>query len=166
VSFIDDDDEITDAYVEDFLAMFQGGFQTMRLCGTIGPNSFVHSIAVTLKDPMAVGDVFQRPANHLNPMLTDIAKLIPFKDATYGEDLEWTIRLTRSGFLTSEYRADDSTRTHYIYNLREPLNPNAVVVQRDVLHEAMLSMIYVPTAPPPAPAPATARLTSRGFVFK
>jgi glycosyltransferase involved in cell wall biosynthesis len=166
VSFIDDDDDITDAYVEDVLAMFQGGFQTMRLCGSIGSNTFFHSIAITLKDPMAVGDVFQRCVNHLNPMLADIAKLVSFKDATYGEDMDWTVRLCKMGFVTSEYCPDDLSRVHYIYNLREPLHPSAIQLQRTTLQETMLGQVFTPVSQAPAPAPATARLTSRGFVFK
>jgi hypothetical protein len=163
MSFIDDDDDITDAYIEDLVATMRGNFPTMRLCGTIGPNLFVHSTSVGLKDYMAVGDIFQRPPNHLNPMFTDIAKFIQFKNATYGEDLDWTLSLCKAGFLTTEYRPQDLTRPHYIYNLRTPLHPSAVVVQRTMGYQDMLDKVYTPKDPVDR---MPMRLTSRGFVFK
>lgn len=164
-SFVDDDDDITDAYVEDLVAMVQGGFHTLRLLGNMGSHQFVHSLAVTLKDPMAVGELFQRPPNHLNPMLADVAKLIPFKDAVYGEDLDWAMSLSRVGFLQREYVPPDLTRVHYRYNLREPLVPSALELQRGMTFERMLQTIYTPRHRIPAPAP-TMRLTPRGFVSK
>ena len=115
-AFIDDDDEITDAYVEDLVETIRGSHPEMRLRGKIHPYTFTHSLENTLQSPMARGDVFLRPPNHLNPMMTDVAKFIHFKDAVRGEDLDWTIRMSRSGFLTHEYKSDDS-RIHYVYNM-------------------------------------------------
>ena len=173
--FIDDDDDITDAYVEDVLAMFRGNFHTMRLRGQIGEYNFVHSTTVKLTDPMATKDtpaIFQRPPNHLNPMLADIAKLVRFKDATYGEDLDWTINLCRTGFLQTEYRSDDQ-RVHYIYNVSEPIHREALYRQQNISYDRMLNAVFTPfervPAPPPAPvqnSPKPLRLTARGFVSK
>jgi hypothetical protein len=90
-SFIDDDDDITDAYIEDLWECIKGGYHTMRLKGQMAQYNFVHSTEITMKSPMATKDeppLFQRPPNHLNPMLADVAKLIPFKDAVHGEDLD------------------------------------------------------------------------------
>jgi len=106
MAFIDDDDEITDAYIEDLWQCIQNGYHVMRLRGQINPYTFTHSIENKLTDPMARGDVFIRPPNHLNPMMTDVAKLISFKDATRGEDLEWTIQLAKHGFLRNEFTSD------------------------------------------------------------
>jgi hypothetical protein len=170
LSFIDDDDNITDAYVEDVVSMIGGNFHTMRLLGEMDGRRFMHSTSVKITDRMATsGDnpFFQRPPNHLNPMLSDIAKLIPFKNATYGEDLDWTLSLYRSGFLQTEYRSED--RVHYVYNLREPLNKYAIALQQTMEYEKMLSMIYTPAGrvqlPQPTSSP-TLRLTARGFVSK
>jgi len=171
--FIDDDDEITDAYIEDVLAMVRGNFHTMRLWGKIGEQRFMHSTSVKLTDPMATKDtpaIFQRPPNHLNPMLSDIAKLIPFKSAVYGEDLDWTIHLARSGFLQTEYRPDDTQRIHYIYNVSEAIHPEALYRQQNMSYEDMLSQIFTPANRIPRPSlssePKPLRLTSRGFVSK
>ena len=168
--FIDDDDEITDAYVEDVLAMFRGAFHTMRLRGQMREYNFVHSTSVKLTDPMATKDtpaIFQRPPNHLNPMLSDIAKLIRFKNATYGEDLDWTISLARSGFIQTEYRSDDH-RVHYIYNVSEPIHREALYRQQNMSYDTMLEHIFTPheRVPHPQPAPKQLRLTAKGFVSK
>ncbi len=172
LSFVDDDDEITDAYVEDVWAMIRGNYQTMRLRGRMREYFFVHSTAVKVTDPMATKEHFQRPPNHLNPMLADIAKLIPFKNAMRGEDLEWTLALSRTGFLRNEYRSDDQ-RVHYIYNLgNRTMSPDILQAQQGMDYMTMLQRVYVPGDPiyaPPtqeAPSAKNLRLTARGFVSK
>jgi glycosyltransferase involved in cell wall biosynthesis len=163
LSFIDDDDEITDAYFEDGLACIGQNYHVSRLRGQIRQYTFTHSIENSLDQPMARGDVFVRPPNHLNVMMSDIAKLIRFRDVTYGEDLDWTIRLATRGFLTHEYRSDDS-RIHYIYNSR-PLNPGVLESQRTTSYETMLASILGTPAPkaPTGKLPGL-RLGSSGFV--
>jgi len=169
MSFIDDDDNITDAYIEDLVATIQGQHHVMRLRGDIRPYSFTHSIENKLTDMMARGDVFIRPPNHLNPMMTDVAKLIHFGDAVRGEDLDWTIRLARAGYLTNEYQSDPS-RIHYLYDLRGKLvSPQTLDLQRTTSYETMLGMIWTPRG---AQAPESLRgrttgglrLGPRGFV--
>lgn len=170
-AFVDDDDDITDAYIEDMAQTIAGSFPVMRLRGQIHPYTFTHSLENKLDSPMARGEVFLRPPNHLNPMMTDIAKLIPFKDAVRGEDLDWTIRLARTGFLTHEYQSDDS-RIHYIYNMgQRKVDPGSLTLQQQTSYETMLSMVFTPTgaqAPQAAPQPqgTMLRLTPRGFVSK
>lgn len=174
-SFIDDDDEITDAYIEDLYATIRGGFPCMRLRGRIAPYTFTHSLENSLQSPMALGDVFLRPPNHLNPMMTSVAKLIHYKDAIRGEDLDWTIRMTRAGFLTCEY-ASDPSRIHYIYNMgTRTIDPASLKFQQQTSCEAMLSMVWTPSGPALAQAPSdvqprmgvrTLRLGTRGFVSK
>ena len=170
-SFIDDDDEITDAYVEDLYSTIQGSYPVMRLRGQISPYTFTHSLDNTLNSPMARGDVFLRPPNHLNPVMTDVAKLIHYKDAVRGEDLDWTIRMARAGFLTHEYRSDES-RIHYIYNMGErKVDTGTLSFQQQTSYDTMLSMVWTPNgaaapaaAQPPSVGPRTLRLGPRGFV--
>jgi hypothetical protein len=174
LSFIDDDDDITDAYIEDLWGCIRGGYHTMRLRGQMSQYPFVHSTEITMTSPMATMDepaLFQRPPNHLNPMLSDVAKLIKFKDAVHGEDLDWTLSLYRSKFLETEYRSDPS-RVHYMYNLgQRSVHPEAVKLQRTTNYETMLSMIFTPSgAQPPQQAqpsgPRVLRLGTKGFVSK
>lgn len=168
-AFIDDDDDITDAYIEDLVQTIQGSYPVMRLRGQIGPYTFTHSLENSLNNsPMARGNVFLRPPNHLNPMLTDVAKLVHFKDATRGEDLDWTIRMARSGFLTHEYKPDD-TRIHYIYKMGDrKVEEQSLVFQQQTTYETMLSMVWTPNGAevPRAPQQPGLRLTPRGFVSR
>ena len=171
LSFIDDDDQITDAYIEDLKACFDGGFHVMRLRGQINEYTFTHSLDVKLSDPMATRDVpavFQRPPNHLNPILSDVAKLIPFKNATHGEDLDWTITLLKSNFLETEYQSDLS-RIHYIYDLNNRvLNPETVTNQQNITFEEMLKLVFTPVVKTPLQNQhnIVLKLGPRGFVSK
>jgi hypothetical protein len=174
-AFIDDDDEITDAYVEDLSHTIAGSYPVMRLRGRIDPYTFTHSLEIKLNSLMARGDVFLRPPNHLNPMMTDVAKFIHYKDIKRGEDLDWTIRMARTGFLTHEYKSDDS-RIHYIYNMgmRNLDSSSSLKFQQETTYETMLSMVWTPNGarvpdPPPqtqGPREPLLRLTPRGFVSR
>lgn len=172
-SFIDDDDDITDAYIEDLRECVAGGYHVMRLRGQMGIYPFVHSTAITMSTPMATMDepaVFQRPPNHLNPMLADIAKLISFQDATYGEDLDWTLRLFKTGLLTHEYRGPETARVHYLYNIEgRTIAPSVFQMQRTMPYESILKVLLTANTqpqPPSEPRPPVLRLGPRGFVSK
>lgn len=175
LAFIDDDDEITNEYIEDLWHTIRGKFSVMRLRGRIHPYTFTHSVSNKLNASMATGDIFLRPPNHLNPMMTDVAKLISFKDAFRGEDLDWTIRMARSGFLTHEYQSDPS-RIHYIYNMgTRVVDPQSLKFQQQTSYDTMLQMVWTPNGPavpsavkekPSAPHIPILRLGPRGFVSK
>jgi hypothetical protein len=167
MSFVDDDDDLTDAYFEDALACIQGGFHVCRLRGQMSQYTFTHSIENKLTDPMARDDVFLRPPNHLNVMLTGMGNLVSFKDATRGEDLDWAIRVAKSGFLRNEYQSDPS-RIHYIYNLGDrSVHPSTIRIQRATTYETMLNMVFTQTgAVAPTPKKNGFKLTTRGFVSK
>lgn len=168
MSFIDDDDEITDAYIEDLWECVQGGYHVMRLRGQIGQYTFTHSLENKLTDNMARDGIFVRPPNHLNPMMTDMAKLVRFQDAVRGEDLDWTLRLAQKGLLRREYTSDPS-RIHYIYNLGDRvLDAGTYENQRVTSYETMLKHVFLPSASPAPVAPSshTLRWSPRGFVSK
>jgi hypothetical protein len=167
MSFIDDDDDITDAYIEDLVQTIRGNYPVMRLRGQINQYTFTHSVENKLTDKMARDGVFVRPPNHLNPMMSDVAKLVRFKDLIRGEDLDWAIRLAKSGFLQNEY-ISDPIRIHYIYKLRGNIHPDTVEMQRNTSYETMLEMLKEPPAPKISSKVGVPvlRLTSRGFVSK
>jgi hypothetical protein len=161
---------MTDSYIEDLRATIAGGFHVMRLRGQIQQYTFTHSTEISLTSPMAAGEVFLRPPNHLNPMLTDVATLIHFGDAVRGEDLDWTIRLAKRGFLETEYRSDPS-RIHYLYQMGDrKVNPGTLENQKHTTYETMLQMVWTPAgAQAPELRPNGSRipvlkLGSRGFV--
>jgi hypothetical protein len=172
MSFIDDDDQITDAYVEDLRDTIAGGYHVMRLRGQIQQYTFTHSLENTLSGMMARGEVFLRPPNHLNPMMTDVAKLVHFGDAVRGEDLDWTIRMAKRGFLEREFRSDPS-RIHYIYQMGDRrVDPATLENQKRTTYDTMLKAVWTPMgAQMPSQGPAQAgpripilRLGPRGFV--
>lgn len=169
MSFIDDDDEITDAYIEDMWQTFTTGAHVMRIRGQLKQYTFVHSLDIKLTDMMAsrtVPPVFQRPPNHLNPMLTDVAIWIPFKNAVYGEDLDWAVRLSKTNLLNKEYASDDS-RIHYIYNYgNRQLPADAVIRQQTMSYSSMLEKVFVSADGHTAPAQKQTglRLGPKGFV--
>ena len=163
MSFVDDDDELTDFYFEDLKATIEGGYECMRLRGSITPYTFTHSIANVITGFMARGEEFLRPPNHLNPMMTDIAKFIPFKDAIRGEDLDWTLTLARHGFLKNEYMPSHD-RIHYVYNVRTPVNQQTIEYQQTHTYEEMLQRIWIGANPPPRPqSRGGLRLGTAGF---
>jgi glycosyltransferase involved in cell wall biosynthesis len=172
ISFIDDDDLVTDAYFEDALVTIQGNYHVCRLRGQMNQYTFTHSLQNTLDKPMCEGDVFIRPPNHLNIMLSDIGKLFSFKDAIRGEDLDWTIRLAKSQYLKVEYTSDHS-RIHYIYNLgTRIIRPEEAESQRKTKYEEMLKMVWLdgntilPQTSNIENRSIGLRLSSRGFVSK
>ena len=166
-SFVDDDDKVTVHYFEDAAACIAGNFDCMRLRGQISRWTFTHSLANKLTDPMANETTFLRPPNHLNVMKADIAKNIKFRDATNGEDLDWTIKLARTGFLRSEYQSDES-RIHYIYDIGDrQIGEGTLIHQRTVTYENQLkNVLILPNGerPVPRPAPTQLRLGPRGFM--
>ena len=168
MSFIDDDDNVTDAYFEDALACIRGEFQVCRLRGQISQYTFTHSIENTLASPMARGEVFLRPPNHLNIMISEIAKLVRFSDVMRGEDLHWTINLAKLNLFQHEYRSHDS-RIHYIYELgTRTIHPITLEEQKNTTYSTMLKTVLTPNG---AVLPFTQkskefRLTGRGFVSK
>jgi hypothetical protein len=169
MSFIDDDDFVTDAYFEDAIATIEGSYDVCRLRGQMNQYTFTHGIENTLNRPMFEDNVFLRPPNHLNIMLSDIGKLFKFKDAIRGEDLEWTIQLAKSGYLRKQYTSDPS-RIHYIYNLGSRIiDPGVAELQRKTTYESMLKMVWSDgntTTTQTNNQPSALRLSAKGFVSK
>lgn len=161
--FIDDDDAVTDAYFEDFMACFTAGHDVMRIRGQMSEHTFTHSIDIPLSGKLHVDGVFVRPPNHLNPMLAEIAKMVRFEDATRGEDLKWTIDIAKTGFLRTETQSDPS-RIHYIYNINGRLVPReAIEYQKTHTYAEWIKILLMPAKKPEGRAGGL-RLTSRGFV--
>lgn len=115
IVFIDADDKVHSHY---FKLVFQGiekGAKCIGMRGIIttdGKNAaqFEHSTRYTSWSDKIVksGSGFQkmrqyyRPINHLNPVLTDIARQIGYQPLKFGEDLDYSMRLSQSGLLKQE----------------------------------------------------------------
>jgi len=167
VSFVDDDDNLTPAYFEDALACIKGNYHVCRLRGLIKPYTFTHSIKIPYTGMMAVGDVFVRPPNHLNIIMTDVAKFVKFDDLRNGEDFDWSIKMAKLGFLTNEYQSD-SSRIHYIYNNDVDIPARTIEIQRDKPILCMVPDVKAPTYPQHQgpPSSRSIRFTPKGFVSK
>jgi len=128
VSFVDDDDLISEEYCKLIVDAIKSdddldciGFAGMYYVNGIERMVFKHANAYGghFKD----NDGIQyRPINHLNPVRSEIAKLIGFPDKDFGEDSDYCDRLFKSGLLKKEkiidsimyhyYWAQEVTRTH------------------------------------------------------
>lgn len=171
ISFIDDDDMVTDAYFEDAVATIRGNYDVCRLRGRISQYTFTHSIAYTLDTPMANEDTFLRPPNHLNIMLKDAARMVYFASISNGEDFMWCMKLSAAGLLSKEYTSDPS-RIHYIYELgARTIDEGTIRHQQTTTLRNVGNSIENKKPPPPPPPPADAkkngiRFTAKGFVSK
>jgi len=163
LSFIDDDDSITDAYFEDARETIRGKYDVCRLRGQMNQFTFTHSIETKLDSMMAKDGIFTRPPNHLNIMLATPAKFIRFGNATHGEDLDWTIRLAQTGYMQTEYQSD-MNRIHYNYNMGTRTVAQQVLDnQTRVTVLDGLSKVWRPAAPQPDKSSGL-RLGAKGFV--
>ena len=168
MSFIDDDDDITDAYFEDARECIKGNYHVCRLRGQIRQYTFTHSIEYDENSMLAVGDVFLRPPNHLNIMLREAARFVDFKDMKIAEDFDWSIRLSRYKFFSREYQSDPS-RIHYIYNVGYEIQDQMIESQRNRPVSSMLMFTQPVVVAPPPPTNMRVngmRFTPRGFVSK
>lgn len=171
MSFIDDDDEVTDAYFEDAKGCIEGNFQVCRLRGKIKQFTFTHSIEYHEKSMGSVGKVFTRPPNHLNLMMTDAAKFVPFHDMKIYEDFDWSVRLSRFRFFDKEYQSDPH-RIHYNYNMGDRVVSEEILAWQSTRSIESMVPKASSTPPPPQAQPERTiknnglRFTARGFVSK
>ncbi len=97
VSFVDDDDDVSDDYVEAILKAVEGdpdcvGIEGM-LCTPQGNMLFKHSIE--FQGWYTGGDAFYRTPNHLNPVRRSMALEVLFPEIGNGEDRVYSDALRR-----------------------------------------------------------------------
>lgn len=108
--FLDDDDDITDEYINWLVKAAKSGMDCASLGGIItfdgvGPRPFYHSIQYDryFEDPKG----YYRPPNHLNLMKTSIGKQFIFPDVTISEDTDWAMQVCNAKALKTEYAIPD-----------------------------------------------------------
>jgi len=107
MNFIDDDDMISTNYVEYILAhlkrdVYGVGFKGIITTNSKHPLEFVHRAGLKWSDKPERYDGavrYLRPLNHLNPIMTSIAKEIGYKSISMGEDYDYALRLAESGLV-------------------------------------------------------------------
>lgn len=116
VAWIDDDDRISDRYLE----LIMKGIKTKPThCSLVGeitfngqrPQKFIHSTDYT--SMYEEDGIFYRPPNHLNTIRRDLAIQCPFPDWNFSEDSNFCFQLQAKGFLTNEYKIHE---TIYFYD--------------------------------------------------
>lgn len=110
ISFIDDDDIVSTRYVELILKELSHrpcgvGFRGIITTKTNTAIEFIHRAGLKYSEKPELymkTYVYTRPLNHLNPVLTDIAREIGFKPISDGEDFDYSLRLAESGLITDK----------------------------------------------------------------
>lgn len=111
VCFIDDDDRVTDDYVERLMEGINKGVDCCSLKGIItedgkNPKTFIHSIRY---DSWYEKDgIYYRNPNHLNAVRASIAKQMKFPETNHGEDKSYSDQLKQSGLIKTEYWIEDT----------------------------------------------------------
>lgn len=116
VSFVDDDDMVSDDYVKLIYRALLKNPDCVSLIGLItfdgkNPKRFYHSIKYD--SFFERGNIYYRPPNHLNPIRKSIAAQFKFPEINFGEDSDWAMQICRSKLLKSE----EVIKTVYYYYL-------------------------------------------------
>jgi glycosyltransferase involved in cell wall biosynthesis len=108
VCFIDDDDTISENYINHLLEGIHKGVDCCSLRGRITfdgilPEYFEHSIKYkeykTTDNPIK----YERYPNHLNCIKSSIAKQFKFPEINHGEDTDWATQIFNSGLIKTEH---------------------------------------------------------------
>jgi|LakMenEpi03Aug12_release.lakeMendotaPanAssembly.Ray.scaffolds.fasta_scaffold24843_5 GT2 family glycosyltransferase len=105
VVFIDDDDMISEDYVESILKALESnpdsvGFE-IECHGTTGKTASASNKWSTWKDNHGGFDYVRTPY-HKTPIKRNIAVIIGYRDMRYGEDYDYSKRLKEAGFIKTE----------------------------------------------------------------
>lgn len=116
VAFIDDDDEVSDNYIQLLIEGINKGVDCCSLKGVIttdGKNPFLFEHSLKYKEwrengnyalDMEIKEVkYERYPNHLNAIRAEIAKQFKFPEKNHGEDFDWSKQLHESGLLRTEH---------------------------------------------------------------
>lgn len=125
VSFIDDDDMVSNNYIEWLLKAVESGCDCASLKGIITfdgekPAAFEHSLKYK-EWKTNDGDEeikYERYPNHLNLIKASIAKQFKFPEKNHGEDADWSKLLHESGLLKTEFYISDFIY-HYNYIIKK-----------------------------------------------
>jgi hypothetical protein len=118
VCFIDDDDDISDAYVSLIYNALKSNPDCVSLVGRLieeGKKTCKFCHSNHFKTYSSKGNKYFRPPNHLNTIKAEIAKKFKFPERNRHEDLEWAMQLAQSGLLKREAKVSE-VLYFYLYN--------------------------------------------------
>jgi glycosyltransferase involved in cell wall biosynthesis len=120
VAFIDDDDEVSERYIELICGALarRPEVDCLGIRGIITfrgshPREFVHSLRYA--DIFSRHHTYYRPPTHLNPIRRAIAIRYRFPEVSYSEDLDWALRMRDDRALQQEEFIDSVL---YYYHAR------------------------------------------------
>ena len=125
-AFIDDDDTVTDDYLELNMPGVYGDYDCNSLTGLYYHNGhydrpFVHDLkykrAETNNDLM----IYERFPNHLNVTKLSLIKDYKYEHKNFGEDMEHAERISNDGVLKTQYTIEKP-----IYNYYFRTKPNGI----------------------------------------
>lgn len=119
VAFVDDDDEVSNEYIESLMAAIKQKPDCVSLRGVItwnggNPELFEHSVKYSAYATTTNEIKYERYPNHLNCIKSSIAKQFKFKEINFGEDTDWATQIFESGLLKKEVYID-KVLYHYKY---------------------------------------------------
>ena len=130
--FVDDDDDVSDAYFDTYESAIGSGmdYDCVVLVGHYYLNGkfmkpFFHSLQY--KSWYDDADGYYRCPNHLNLIKTDICREIGYTKLNFGEDKDFSERLMESGLIKTEYSHNDML---YLYYKIDIINPNLLKRKR------------------------------------
>lgn len=104
IMFMDDDDDIADTYIENIAGCLASrDTDAVTFGGIVTQNPvlvFIHSIMYN--DMYGKGELLFRPPNHLNALRRSIAVQTPFISASFGEDSDYAMRISKNSLIKSE----------------------------------------------------------------
>lgn len=106
---IDDDDEVSEYYVEKILKAAKLGMDCIGINGIITTNGadekkwFIsRELGYETKVDSFNKEYYVRYPNQITPIKTEITKQFLFHDIRHGEDYEWATRIHQSGLIKTE----------------------------------------------------------------
>jgi len=122
ICFIDDDDLVSENYLTTMVHAIDStpkldciGFTGMFYNDDQPKMMFKHANMYRGNYKDSDGTQY-RPANHLNPVRTEIAKKIGFPEKNFGEDADYSDKLLTSGLINDEIIVDGEVMYHYLFS--------------------------------------------------
>jgi hypothetical protein len=113
--FIDDDDDVSDDFIQLIYKGCLFDADCLSLTGIIttdgiNPRLFIHSIQH--QKYLEKNNVYYRPPNHLNPIKSTISKKFVFPSKNHSEDSDYAEAILKSGLLQTEIQIN---KPYYFY---------------------------------------------------
>ena len=125
ICFVDDDDLVSDSYLTRIVELIDNnpdldciGFTGMFYNNDKPQMKFKHANMYrgNYKDSEGIQ---YRPANHLNPIRTELAKQVGFPNKNFGEDADYSDKILKSGLIKKEVIIENEVMYHYLFSKSE-----------------------------------------------